>query len=61
MEITGKKDARPYTLIVKNARLALKGDMLTNALYVVPDGKVIFADRDCDSTQYINGLFMASE
>lgn len=52
---------QPYTLIVRNARLALQGSMTTNALYVVPEAQIIFQHQSCDTTEHVHGMFMAGQ
>jgi hypothetical protein len=65
LRIASKNNREVYTLLVKNARLAVLGSTDDNALYIVPNGEVIFAldenDTSCDVTTKVSGLFMAGK
>jgi len=45
--VTATRDI-PYTLLVRNGDLTIEGDADANALYIVPDGKIIFRNKNCD-------------
>jgi len=53
----------PYTLIVLNSDLAVVGSTTSNALFVVPDGEVIFhhetTNNGCDKRDTVTWLFIA--
>jgi hypothetical protein len=53
----------PFTLIVLNSDLAVLGSTKSNALFVVPDGEVIFHHNTkvwgCDMRDTVTGLFIS--
>ena len=58
--IAEKDEDETFTLLVKNARMAIQGTMRSDALYVVPNGHVIFQNADCDVEEVVHGMFMAA-
>lgn len=60
IRITESWPTQAYTLLVKNARLIIDGNFSSNAMFVIPDGNVIFDNIDtCDDTTYVQGIFIS--
>lgn len=52
---------KPVTIIVKNADLHVKWSLAGKHMYLVPDGKVVFENQNCDLRDTIEGIFMVNE
>ncbi len=53
-------NAKPFTLIVKNGSLVIKGDLIHSArgMYIVPNGNIEFAMNSCNTKQSVQGIFI---
>jgi len=54
----------PYTVIVKGMDLIIKGSVITNGMFIVPDGTINFQEDEdtfCETPQVVNGIFITDK
>jgi uncharacterized repeat protein (TIGR01451 family) len=51
----------PITVIVYNADLIIEGSLKGKHMYLVPDGKILFASNNCDERDVVEWIFMTNK
>jgi len=61
--IGGEFSKAPFTLIAKNMKLVISGDLKVNGMFLVPNGNIIFNNGNlCNSgNQQVQGIFVTNQ